>query len=138
MNKLFTYLLFTSLSLNVLFGYLSYSFHSDKAVAEQLLTQCKEANQTLVKSAEKQEKVCDVTDTITTELINENIQKETKKQALLDKIDALPLVRPSPVVTKEKQDESYVDLDSKLSPDLVRLLDEAYRDSQGQSTSNAR
>lgn len=59
--------LLVSISLNCLFGYLSYSFYSDKAVAESQLEVAIVSNKFMALSLERKDKVCTLQDKIATE-----------------------------------------------------------------------
>lgn len=123
--------LFVSISLNCLFGYLSYSFYSDKAVAESQLNQAVDANNGLKKSLDKKESACKVTDTIVSEYQTEKQEIVKETDSVLNEIDKLKSV-PRSVEIKQKGQENvnkqtqgtYVSLDDTLPPDLVRLLSE--------------
>ena len=113
LSKPFILVLFVSLSLNITFGYLSYSFYSDKAVAEAQLANAVDVNKDFIVSEYTKEK--------------QEIVKET--DGVLNAIDKLPSI-PAQVETKPKRQENVkeqsdvVSLDDKLPADLVRLLSE--------------
>lgn len=123
--------LLVSISFNIMFGYLSYSFYSDKAVAESQLNVAIDANKDLKGSLDKKETACKITDAIVSEYQagKQEIVKET--DGVLNVIDKLPSV-PTQVETKPKRQENVkgqskdtpVSLDAKLGDDLVRLLSE--------------
>ena len=127
--------LFVSISLNCLSGYLSYSFYSDKAVAESQLQTAVDANKGLQQSLDKKDTACKITDVIVSEYQagKQEIVKET--DGVLNDIDKLPSV-PVQVESKPKRQENakeqtvdkqtnIVSLDDKLPADLVRLLSES-------------
>jgi hypothetical protein len=74
LNKPLILVLLVSLSFNGLFGYLSYSFYSDKAVAESQLDTAVDANKGLQESLDKKETACKITDAIVSEY-----QKKSKR-----------------------------------------------------------
>lgn len=126
--------LFVSISLNCLFGYLSYSFYSDKAVAESKLDAAVDANKGLQLSLEKKETACKITDTIASEYTKEKQEIVKETEGVLNDIDKLPSM-PVQVESKPKRQENakeqsaenqtnVVNLDGKLPADLVGLLSE--------------
>lgn len=121
--------LLVSISLNGLFGYLSYSFYSDKAVAESQLTTAVDANKDLKESLDKKETACKITDAIVSEYTKEKQEIVKETDGVLNDIDKLPSV-PVHVESKPKRQENakeqtnIVSLDDKLPADLVRLLSE--------------
>ena len=56
--------LLISISMNCLFGYLSYSFYSDKAVLQSQLDTAVDANKGLQESLDKKDSACKITDVI--------------------------------------------------------------------------
>ena len=121
--------LFVSISLNCLFGYLSYSFYSDKAVAESQLVTAVDANKDLKESLDKKETACKITDVIVSEYTKEKQEIVKETDGILGAIDKLPST-PVQVEIKPKRQENVkeqidvVSLDGKLPADLVRLLSE--------------
>ncbi len=132
LNKPLVIALLVSLSVNGLFGYLSYSFYGDKSKAEQSLVVAIEANKSLESSLSKKEQSCQIVDKI-----NSEYQKEKagivgeKEQDLLDLSKMIQSPSPEkkeknaakiPVNNGDVNEESNVaSLDSKL-PDNLRLL----------------
>ena len=121
--------LLVSISLNGLFGYLSYSFYSDKAIAEAQLDAAVDANKGLQLSLEKKDTACKITDVIVSDYTKEKQEIVKETDGVLNDIDKLPSV-PSQVESKPKRQENakeqtnIVNLDDKLPADLVRLLSE--------------
>lgn len=126
--------LFVSISLNCLFGYLSYSFYSDKAVAESRLDAAVDANKGLQLSLEKKETACKITDIIVSEYQAEKQEIVKEKDRDLNAIDKM-LSMAIPADSKQKRQENakeqtdnkqtdVVSLDGGLPVDLVRLLSE--------------
>lgn len=123
--------LFVSISLNCLFGYLSYSFYSDKTVAESQLDAAVDANKGLQESLDKKEGACKITDTIVSEYTKEKQEIVKETDGVLNDIDKLRAV-PTQVESKPKRQENVkeqtkdapVSLDAKLGDDLVRMLSE--------------
>ena len=127
--KISLYLNVVLLGLVCLFGYLSYSFYSDKAVAESQLTIAVDANKGLQQSLDKKETACKITDVIVSEYTKEKQEIVKETDGVLNDIDKLPSV-PSEVESSPKRQENakeqtnIVSLDDKLPADLVRLLSE--------------
>ena len=133
--------LFVSISLNCLFGYLSYTFYSDKAVAESQLEAAVDANKGLQESLDKKETACRITDVIVSEYTKEKQEIVKETDGVLNDIDKLPSV-PSQVESKPKRQENakeqtnIVSLDDKLPADLVRLLSESCSRARGSACDN--
>jgi hypothetical protein len=130
-----------SISFNLTFGYLSYSFYSDKAVAESQLITAVDANKGLQESLDKKDTACKITDVIVSEYTKEKQEIVRETDGVLNDIDKLPSV-PSQVESKPKRqenvkeqidvaDKSVVNLDGKLPPDLIRLLSESCSRAKG-------
>ena len=121
--------LFVSISLNCLFGYLSYSFYSDKAVAQSQLETVVEANKDLKESLDKKETACKITDDIISDYTKEKQEIVKETDGVLNDIDKLPSV-PVQVESKPKRQENakeqtdFANLDDRLPASLVRLLSE--------------
>jgi hypothetical protein len=146
LNKPLILALLVSLSFNGLFGYLSYSFYSDKAVAESQLDQAKGANKSLQESLDKKDKACLITDAIVSEYQEEKQENVKEKDKDLNAIDKM-MASPVPVENKQKrqenakeqkgvEDNSVINLDSKLPDDLVRLLSQSCNRSKGSTCTN--
>ncbi len=136
--------LFVSIVLNCLFGYLSYSFYSDKAVAESQLEVALVSNGLLNISLERKTKACLVQDAITAENQTEQLLIIKEKNAVLDDIDKMVVVPAVMQNTlkrvffpKEKDNVNetnpVVSLDSVLPDALVSLLNESCNRSKGSS-----
>lgn len=145
--------LLLSLSFNGLFGYLSYKFYSDKAVAESQLADVVKANKSLVDSLQKKEAACKIEDAINTEYQIEKQELRTKTDSELIAIDKMidvpapqvQSVKPlqnnanNPVLRTEVSNETsnvYISLDSELPPSLVRLLSENCIRNKGSACTN--
>ena len=124
------------------FGYLSYKYHAEKAVLAEQIRDLNEINKSLSESNEKAQKLCSLIDSTTTEWKKEEQQAESETQAAVDEIDKLS-IKPSVIkketfvaekATDEKDD--VVDIDGKLSNDLVRLLSESCLSAKGSSCIN--
>lgn len=146
LNKPLILTLLVSLSFNGLFGYLSYSFYSDKAVAESALDQAKGANKSLQESLDKKDKACLITDAIVSEYQEEKQEIVKEKDRDLSTIDKM-MALPSPTENKQKRQEnakeqkgvegnSVINLDSKLPDNLVSLLSESCHRSKGSTCTN--
>lgn len=129
--------LLVSISFNLLFGYLSYSFYSDKAVAKEQLNVAVEANKSLTESLDNKELLCKASDTVTTQFQTEKQQIVKEKDGDLRDIDKLVdvLVLSKNVVNVVKKDvtkpissegisdaqNNVTALDDKL-PESLRVL----------------
>ena len=128
--------LFVSLSLNGLFGYLSYSFYSDKAVAESQLEVAVVSNKFMAVSLERKDKVCTLQDKIAAENQTEQQEIAGKTEAVLNAIDKMVVV---PTVLQKTSNEAenvnkqsnVVSLDGVLPSTLVSLLNESCNRSKG-------
>jgi len=89
MTKPLLLALFVSVALNGLFGYLSYSFYSDKAVAESQLEVAIVSNEFMALSLERKDKVCTLQDKITAENQTEQQEIAGKTNADLNAIDKM-------------------------------------------------
>lgn len=129
LNKPLILALMVSMAFNLTFGYLSYSFYSDKAVAESKLEAAVDANKGLQESLDKKETACKVTDVIVSDYVKEKQEIVKETDGVLSDIDKLPSVPPQ-LESKPKRSENVkeqtniVSLDDKLPADLVRLLSE--------------
>ena len=136
LSKALIFALLVSVSLNFTFGYLSYSFYSDKAVAESRLTVVVDANKGLQLSLEKKETACKITDVIVSDYTKEKQEIVKETDGVLSDIDKLPSV-PSELESSPKRQENakeqtnIVSLDDKLPADLVRLLSESCHRAKG-------
>lgn len=129
LNKLLNMTLTLSISLNCLFGYLSYSFYSDKAVAESQLDTAVKANKDLKESLDKKDTACKITDAIVSEYTKEKQEIVKETEGVLNDIDKLPSVSPKGVSSPKRQENvkeqsNVVSLDDRLGDDLVRMLSE--------------
>jgi len=89
MTKPLLLALFVSLALNGLFGYLSYSFYSDKAVAESQLEVAIVSNKFMALSLERKDKVCTLQDKIAAENQTEQQEIVKEKDTVLHAIDKM-------------------------------------------------
>lgn len=116
------------LSLVCLFGYLSYSFYSDKATLKADVDRLVKANATLVSDVEKATKSCLIVDEINRKHNEEQKVLDEKKEGIVKQIDSIP--KKSHTTTKESSDvenTNVVDIDGVLPLDLQRMLNEAHR-----------
>lgn len=138
MTKPLLLALFVSVALNGLFGYLSYSFYSDKAVAQSQLATAVDANKNLKESLDKQETACKITDVIVSDYTKEKQEIVKETDGVLSDIDKLPSV-PSEVESSPKRQENAkeqtkdtpVSLDAKLSDDIKRVLSQSCHSAKG-------
>jgi hypothetical protein len=133
--------IFVSLSLNGLFGYLSYHFYGERASALLSLDIALESNKALEKSISNQETACKIADTISTDNQKEQKELELSKQETLVKIDKLPafdVPHGSENKAKINEENAYVNLDGRLPDELVILLQSSYHSLQRQGGSHAR
>ena len=124
--------LFVSISFNITFGYLSYSFYSDKAVAESKLETAVDANKGLQESLDKKDTACKITDVIVSEYTKEKQEIVKETDGVLNAIDKLPSASTQTESkpkrqenVKEQTKDAPVPLDAKLGDDLVRMLSES-------------
>ena len=111
-----------------LFGYLSYSFYSDKATLKADVDRLVKANATLVSDVEKATKSCLIVDEINRKHNEEQKALDEKKEGIVKQIDSIPK-KPN-TLTKESSDvenTNVVDIDGVLPLDLQRMLNEAHR-----------
>ena len=136
MTKPLLLALFVSITLNGLFGYLSYSFYSDKAVAESQLEVAIVSNKFMALSLERKGKVCTLQDKIAAENQTEQQEIAGKTEAVLNAIDKMVSVS----VVEEKapkgaenvnKTSNVVPLDGVLPSTLVSLLNESCNRSKG-------
>ena len=112
-----------------LFGYLSYSFYSDKATLKADVDRLAKANATLVSDVEKATKSCLIVDEINRKHNEEQKALDEKKEGIVKQIDSIP--KKSHTTTKESSDveeTNVVDIDGVLPLDLQRMLQQSYRD----------
>ena len=136
MTKPLLLALFVSVALNGLFGYLSYSFYSDKAVAESQLEVAIVSNKFMALSLERKDKACTLQDKIAAENQTEQQEIVGKTEAVLNAIDKMASVS----VVEEKalkgaenvnKQSNVVSLDAELPSTLVSLLNESCNRSKG-------
>lgn len=138
LNKPLIIVLFVSISLNCLFGYLSYSFYSDKAVAESQLDTAVDANKGLQESLDKKDAACKIADDISTENTSEQKELEESKKTMMSKIDSIPS-KAAIAVNQAAESSSpkkglivpelgtgVADIDDKLPEELKLITQEAY------------
>jgi hypothetical protein len=130
--------LLVSISLNCLFGYLSYSFYSDKAVAEAALSTAVNAKKDLKESLDKKETACKITDAIVSEYTKEKQEIVKETDGVLSDIDKLPSmpvqVESSPKRqenAKEQTKDAPVSLDARLGDDIKRVLSQSCHSTKG-------
>jgi len=129
MNRLFIITVVVLLSLTSLFGYLSYSFYSDKATLKADVDRLAKANESLVSDVEKATKSCLIVDEINRKHNEEQKALDEKKEGVVKQIDSIP--KKSHTTTKESSDveeTNVVDIDGVLPLDLQRMLQQSYRD----------
>jgi len=142
MTKPLLLALFVSIALNGLFGYLSYSFYSDKAVAESQLEVAIVSNKFMALSLERKDKVCTLQDKIAAENQAEQREIAGKTDAVLNAIDKMVVVPTvlqktsnGGLFSKEKENvnetSNVVSLDGVLPSTLVSLLNESCNSSKG-------
>jgi len=134
--------LFVSISLNLTFGYLSYSFYSDKSVAESQLEVAIVSNKFMALSLERKSAACTLQDKIAAENQTEQQEIVGKTEAVLNAIDKMASVSvvednasdEAENVNKQSnvvQTQSVVSLDGVLPSTLVSLLNESCNRSKG-------
>ena len=133
--------LFVSISLNGLFGYLSYSFYSDKAVAESQLEVAIVSNKFMALSLERKSAACTLQDKIAAENQTEQQEIVGKTEAVLNAIDKMASVSvveekaPKGAENVNKQ-SNVVSLDDELPEPLRLLLQDSCNRSKGSSCTN--
>ena len=136
MTKPLLLALFVSVALNGLFGYLSYSFYSDKAVAESQLEVAVVSNKFMALSLERKDKVCTLQDKIAAENQTEQQEIAGKTEAVLNASDKMVVV---PQVLQKTSNESenvnkqsnIASLDAELPEPLRLLLQDSCNRSKG-------
>lgn len=118
-----------------IFGYVSYDLSEQKGMAVQALQEAQDRLADSEKSKETSIFSCEITDSTLTEWQKDLQENQAKTDTAVTAIDKLPS-KPQ----KETKDEvsDVVDIDGKLSPELVRLLSEASNRNQGDSIDNAK
>ena len=119
-----------------LFGYLSYSFYSDKAVAESQLEVAVVSNKFMVLSLERKDKVCTLQDKIATENQTEQQEIAGKTDAVLNAIDKMVSVsvveeNASNGAQNVNKQSNIVSLDAELPEPLRLLLQDSCNRSKG-------
>ena len=133
--------LFVSLALNGLFGYLSYSFYSDKAVAESQLEVAIVSNKFMAVSLERKSAACTLQDKIAAENQTEQQQIVEEKDADLNAIDKMVVV-PTALLNASKghqnvnETSDVVGMDDLLPEPLRVLLQDSCNRSKGSSCTN--
>ena len=141
-SKPLIFALLVSISLNCLFGYLSYSFYSDKAVAESQLEVAVVSNKFMALSLERKDKVCALQDKIAAENQTEQQEIAGKTDAVLNAIDKMASVSVveenasnGSLFSKEKENvnkqSNVVSLDAELPEPLRLLLQDSCNRSKG-------
>ena len=129
------YVLTLSLILNLLFGYLSYQFYSEKSVAQTTLSVCQEANASLDELIKNFQKEKVISERIISDYENGLKTISDKQCEAVTKIDRIPsnklLVKKENINDKTQSDE--VDIDGKLPSSLVSVLTDTYNSVQVQS-----
>ncbi len=136
MTKPLLLALFVSIALNGLFGYLSYSFYSDKAVAESQLEVAVVSNKFMAVSLERKDKVCTLQDKIAAENQTEQQEIAGKTDAVLNAIDKMVVVptvlqKTSNGAENVNKQSNVVSLDAELPEPLRLLLQDSCNRSKG-------
>ena len=136
MTKPLLLALFVSVALNGLFGYLSYSFYSDKAVAESQLEVAVVSNKFMAVSLERKDKVCTLQDKIAAENQTEQQEIAGKTEAVLNAIDKMVVVptvlqKTSNRAENVNKQSNVVSLDAELPESLRLLLQDSCNRSKG-------
>jgi len=136
MTKPLLLALLVSVTLNGLFGYLSYSFYSDKAVAESQLEVAIVSNKFMALSLERKDKVCTLQDKIAAENQTEQQEIVGKTDAVLNAIDKMASVsvveeNASNGAQNVNKQSNIVSLDAELPEPLRLLLQDSCNRSKG-------
>lgn len=129
LNKPLILALLVSLSLNGLFGYLSYTFYSKKAMVESQLTLLKSDYKSLESSMLNQETSCKIQEEIVSDFIEEKGVLDQKEKDILTEIDKLPskpVKQDKPKREDNVQENNVAGLDDALPSQLVNILHEAF------------
>ena len=132
LNKPLILALLASLSFNGLFGYLSYTFYSKKAVVESQLTQLKSDYKSLESSMLNQETACRIQEEIVSDFIEEKGVLDQKEKDILTEIDKLPskpVKQDKPKREDNVQENNVAGLDDALPVELVRMLKQSFDNS---------
>jgi hypothetical protein len=132
LNKPLILALLISLSFNGLFGYLSYTFYSKKAVVESQLTQLKTDYKSLESSMLNQETACKIQEEIVSDFIEEKGVLDQKEKDILTEIDKLPskpIKQDKPKREDNVQENNVAGLDDALPVELVRMLKQSFDNS---------
>lgn len=123
-----TFYIILGLSISTLgFGYLSYKFHADKAIAAHALKESKETIAEYEKSLNLKHLSCEISDKVTNEYQAEKQAQQNKVQTTISKIDALPQ-KPTQATPNEIND---INIDSKLPDSVISLLRESCLPDEG-------
>ena len=141
MTKPLLIALIASFILNGLFGYLSYSFYSDKAVAESQLEVAVVSNKFMALSLERKDKVCTLQDKIAAENQTEQQEIVGKTEADLNAIDKMASVsvveeNASNGTQNVNKQSNIVSLDAELPESLRLLLQDSCNRSKGSTCTN--
>ena len=136
MTKQLLLALLVSIALNGLFGYLSYSFYSDKAIAESQLEVAIVSNKFMALSLERKDKVCTLQDKIAAENQTEQQEIAGKTDAVLNAIDKMASVsvveeNASNGAQNVNKQSNIVSLDAELPESLRLLLQDSCNRSKG-------
>lgn len=140
MTKPLLLALFVSVALNGLFGYLSYSFYSDKAVAESQLEVAIVSNKFMTLSLERRDKACTLQDKIVAENQTEQQEIVGKTEAVLNAIDKMAVVptvlqKTSNGAQNVNKQSNIASLDAELPEPLRLLLQDSCNRSKGSECS---
>ena len=136
MTKPLILALFVSVALNGLFGYLSYSFYSDKAVAESQLEVAIVSNKFMALSLERKSVACTLQDKIAAENQTEQQEIAGKTDAVLNAIDKMASVsvveeNASNGTHNVNETSNIANLDAELPESLRLLLQDSCNRSKG-------
>jgi len=128
MNRIVLIAFAVLLSFTALFGYLSYSFHSDKAIVVGELRVAQESLKTAQKAYETKDMSCKINDTSVVEVEKEKKELQTKVETLSEQIASLKSKKllTKPIATSKDEVKSYLTGDEMLSEELVVLLHNSY------------
>jgi len=144
------YIIATLVSLCLIFGYLSYTFYSDKALAYFQLESLQEANKSLETSLANIRLKDVIVDQINTEYLIEKQEIVGEKDSYLNDLHKLTQVPVKQVIVQNRavskgiitpkgvidEQGNEAGLDDRLSPDLISLLNEVCNRSKGSACTN--
>ena len=126
------YILLLLATLVITFASLSYSLYKSTVKAEAALVAARASLVLLESSLIKKEQECRITDEVIAEWQKEKDASAKEKDSDIQRIDKLPIKKPSEV--KPNENSAVVDIDAKLPDDLRLLLQQSYNRDKGSAS----